>query len=35
MRLRKIAIIAGMVFLSLGGVGGLMLVGYTFIVHAG
>ncbi|MBJ3815410.1 protein YohO [Shimwellia pseudoproteus] len=35
MRLSKIAIIAGMAFLALGGIGGVMLVGYTFILHAG
>ncbi|AFJ46482.1 membrane protein [Shimwellia blattae] len=35
MRLSKIAIIGAMVLLSLGGIGGVMLVGYTLILHAG
>ncbi len=35
MKISKIAIVAGMLVLTLGGIGGLMLVGYTVILHAG
>lgn len=34
MNLSKIAIITGMVIMAVGGIGGVMLVGYTFILHA-
>lgn len=34
MRISKVAVIAGMLVLTLGGIGGLMLVGYTVILHA-
>lgn len=34
MKLSKIAIICVMLILTLGGVGGLMLVGYTVILHS-
>ncbi|WP_249226366.1 hypothetical protein [Entomohabitans teleogrylli] len=35
MKAGKIVLIAGMVILSLGGIGGVMLAGYSFIVHGG
>ncbi len=34
MKLQKIAVITGFLIMAIGGVGGLMLVGYTIILHA-
>ncbi|MBP2170476.1 hypothetical protein N5923_24480 [Erwiniaceae bacterium BAC15a-03b] len=34
MNLQKVAIISGFLVLAIGGVGGLMLVGYAIILHA-
>ncbi|AID27317.1 hypothetical protein DUQ00_08675 [Salmonella bongori] len=35
MRLAKIGVIALFLLMAIGGVGGVMLAGYTFILHAG
>lgn len=35
MNITKIGIIALFLLLALGGIGGVMLAGYSFIVHAG
>ncbi len=35
MKLSKIAIVSGMLVMAIGGIGGVMLVGYTLILHAG
>ncbi|EFC1477531.1 protein YohO [Escherichia coli] len=35
MRIAKIEVIALFLFMALGGIGGVMLAGYTFILRAG
>ncbi|MEA1065461.1 protein YohO [Apirhabdus apintestini] len=35
MKATKIALITGMVIMALGGIGGVMLAGYTIILHGG
>ena len=35
MRIAKIGVIALFLFMALGGIGGVMLAGYTFILRAG
>lgn len=35
MKLTRIAIVTGMILMAIGGIGGVMLAGYTVILHAG
>lgn len=35
MKLSKVALITGMIVMAIGGIGGVMLAGYSVILHAG
>ncbi|MDY0971963.1 protein YohO [Siccibacter turicensis] len=35
MKLTKVAVVTGMLVMAIGGIGGVMLAGYTVILHAG
>ncbi len=35
MKLVRICLIAGMIIMALGGIGGVMLAGYTFVLRGG